>query len=89
MEVICLDEPAFYALLEKVVEHVRAQAGGGQPEQWVDPEAMSILKIKAKSTLQQLRDEGRIRFSQPHKRVILYDRLSLYEHLEKHAKSTF
>jgi hypothetical protein len=73
MEVICLEEPAFYALLEKVVEHVKAQTGGEHRERWVDPEeAMGILNIKAKSTLQQLRDESRIRFTQLQKRVILH-----------------
>jgi len=61
-----------------------------QKKEWVDDkEAMLLLKIKSRTTLQHLRDEGKIRFSQPQKRVILYDRLSIAEYLEKHAKDTF
>jgi len=89
MEVVCLQEEAFYALFDKVIEHVEGKIKD-KPEKWIDgPEAMQILKIKAKSTLQNLRDEGKIRFSQPQKKIILYDRDSIMEYLEKHARETF
>lgn len=89
MEVICLDEPAFYALIDKVVDRLKKETGK-TPEQWVDDdEAMDILKVKSKTTLQKLRDEGKIRFSQPQKKVILYDRFSLLEYINKHAHDTF
>jgi len=39
--------------------------------------------------LQKLRDTGSIRFSQPEKRIILYDIDSIYAYLEKHTKETF
>ncbi|RYZ84994.1 MAG: DNA-binding protein, partial [Proteobacteria bacterium] len=48
-----------------------------------------LLKIKSKTTLQKLRDEGKIRFSQPQKKLILYDRDSINTYLEQNAKKTF
>jgi len=48
-----------------------------------------MLRITSKSTLQKIRDEGKIRFSQPEKKIILYDLDSINEYLNKHAKSTF
>lgn len=89
MEVICLQTEAFYALVEQVVARV-VEKHGAKPDKWVGPEeAMRILRIKAKSTLQTLRDEGKIRYSHPQKRIILYDRDSLLAYLEKNARETF
>lgn len=89
MQVICLQEPAFYELVEQVVLRLR-EKDGSQKLKWIDDEeAMNLLNIKSKTTLQKLRDEGRIRFSQPQKKVILYDRDSIMEYLEKHARNTF
>ncbi len=41
------------------------------------------------TTHQKLRDEGSVRFSQPQKKIILYDRDSVMEYLDKHAKDIF
>jgi len=88
MEVICLEEEAFYTLIERVLDRVSPQ--GNVPDQWIDGrEAMRMLGIKATSTLQSLRDEGKIRFSQPSKKIILYDRHSINEYFEKHAKNPY
>tara|TARA_R110002051_G_scaffold86498_3_gene152393 strand:+ start:199 stop:468 length:270 start_codon:yes stop_codon:yes gene_type:complete len=89
MQVVCLQEEAFYALFEKVLEHVEAKIDN-KPAKWIDgEEAMGILKIKSTTTLQKLRDEGKIRFSQPQKKIIIYDRDSINEFIEKHARETF
>ncbi len=89
MKVVCLQEEAFYALFEKIVQHVESKRKDNV-EKWIDgEEAMSILKIKSTTTLQKLRDEGKIRFSQPQKKIILYDRDSINEYIEKHVKETF
>lgn len=89
MEVVVLDKEAFYALFRKVVEHLEADRKD-TPDKWIDgAEAMSILKIKSTTTLQKLRDGGKIRFSQPQKKIILYDRDSIMEFIEKHARETF
>ncbi len=89
MEVICLEEEAFYALFNKVVEHIGSKHKD-KPDRWIDgAEAMSMLKISSKTTLQKFRDEGKIRFSQPEKKVILYDRNSINEYIEKHVREIF
>lgn len=89
MEIICLEEAAFYKLVEQVVERLKTSQGG-KKEKWIsDEEAMELLNIKSKTTLQKLRDEGKIRFSQPQKKIILYDRESIDEYLEKNAHNTF
>lgn len=89
MEIVCLQEEAFYALFDKVVEHIESNRES-KPFKWIDgEEAMSLLKITSKTTLQKLRDEGKIRFSQPQKRIILYDRNSIDDYLEANARETF
>ncbi len=89
MQVICLEEPAFYALIETVCARLLPE-NAADKNRWIPPEeAMAMLNIKSKTTLQQLRDNGKIRYSQPQKKVILYDRLSIEAYLEKHAQNTF
>ena len=89
MEVICLQDDAFFSLIEKVVERVKDKKGIKE-DKWISPEeAMQKLRITSKTTLQKLRDEGKIRFSQPEKKLILYDTNSINEYLEKHVKETF
>ncbi len=88
MEVICIQTEAFYALIEEVVQRVSRKEV--KEDKWLDTgEAMQLLRIKSKTTLQLLRDEGKIRFSQPQKKIILYDRASIEKYLEKNARETF
>lgn len=89
MEVICLQDEAFYALLERIYE--RLKKVHNQPyDRWVNGDvAMELLNIKSKTTLQNLRDEGKIRYSQPQKKIILYDRDSINSYLEDNAHNTF
>ena len=89
MNVICLEDEAFYKLMDDLFERL-SEKYDARPDKWVDTdEAMNILKIRSKTTLQKLRDEGKIRYSQPQQRIIVYDRDSLNEYLEHHAKDTF
>lgn len=89
MEVICLHDEAFYALVDRVVERIKSKESI-VVEQWISgEEAMKVLRITSKTTLQKLRDEGKIRFSQPEKKIILYDRGSISAYLDKHTKHTF
>ncbi|MFN0188616.1 MAG: DNA-binding protein [Bacteroidia bacterium] len=89
MEVICLEDEAFYTLIETVVQRIK-EKHGVKEDKWISGDmAMDKLKIKSKTTLQKLRDEGKIRFSQPEKKIILYDSDSIEEFLSKHAKDTF
>ncbi|MFN8343516.1 MAG: helix-turn-helix domain-containing protein [Spirosomataceae bacterium] len=89
MQVICLEEAAFYTLIEQVVARLK-ETHGEEKEKWIsDGQAMQLLNIKSKTTLQKLRDEGKIRFSQPQKKIILYDRDSIDAYLQQHARNTF
>ena len=89
MNVIVIEEAAFYALIEEVVGRIKEKHKITE-DKWISgKEAMKKLRIKSPTTLQKLRDEGRIRFSQPDKKIILYDTDSLNEYLSKHSKETF
>jgi hypothetical protein len=89
MQVICLEEVAFYALVEQVVSRLK-ETNSDKKDKWLsDQEAMQLLNIKSKTTLQKLRDEGKIRYSQPQKKIILYDRDSIEAYLNKNARNTF
>lgn len=82
MEVICLEDTAFYALIEQVVARIKEKRAIVE-EKWISAgEAMKKLRITSKTTLQKLRDEGKIRFSQPEKKIILYDVESIYAYLQ-------
>lgn len=89
MNVICLDEPALYALIEQVVQQLRDPGQTIEPKWLTDKEAMQILNIKSKTSLQALRDSGKIRFSAHSKKIILYDRDSIYEFIERNVRKTF
>ncbi|MGY3213963.1 helix-turn-helix domain-containing protein [Mucilaginibacter sp. HD30] len=89
MEVICLHDEAFYSLIERVIERIKEKQHNSS-DKWISgEEAMGVLHITSKTTLQKLRDEGKIRFSQPEKKIILYDVESIYSYLEKHTNPNF
>jgi hypothetical protein len=88
MRVICIEEAAFYELINEVMARLKTKPDDRW--NWVsDKEAMKLLNIKSKTTLQRLRDEGKIRFSQPQKKIILYDRNSIDEYLNINARDVF
>jgi len=89
MEVICLETQAFYALVEEVVDRLKAEHNI-EKDLWIpDTEAMRLLGIRSKTTLQKLRDSGNIRFTKLSRKLILYDRDSILEYLESKAQDTF
>ena len=90
-DIICLKSDAFEALIDRLVLYLKEthqiQANN---EKWIATEqAMKKLNITSKTTLQNLRDTGKIRYSQPMKKVVLYDAASIDEYLEKNARNTF
>lgn len=81
MEIICIQETAYFALLDKVMDYVR-QKHEIKQDKWISgEEAMKMLRIKSKTTLQKLRDQGQIRYTQPEKKIILYDAESIVAYL--------
>lgn len=89
LDIICLESDAFYALVEEVVDRLKDKNQIGH-DKWIDDEeAMRLLRISSKTTMQRYRDEGLIRFSQPSRKLILYDRDSILDFLNIKAKDTF
>jgi hypothetical protein len=81
LEVICLHDEAFYALIDKVVERIKEKQEI-KSDRWISlEEALKKLRLSSRGTLQKLRDEGKIRFSQPEKKIILYDTYSIDDYL--------
>jgi len=89
IEIICLESEAFFNLIDRVIERVKlSEPKPG--DKWISgPEAMRMMRIKSKATLQKMRDEGRIRFSQPEKKIILYDADSIRDYLEDFVYEPF
>lgn len=89
MGVFVIEEEKFYETINQLVVEIRQQLGAKPRDKWIDgAEAMQVMRIKSKTTLQKLRDGGKIRFTQPEPKTILYDRDSIEAYLEKHAKKT-
>ena len=89
MKVILIEEEAFFELIDRVVERMSEKLSKKE-NKWLTPEeAMKELGVKSTSTLQRYRDEGKIRYSQPSKKIILYDPSSIQEFLESKANETF
>lgn len=89
LEIICLESKAFFKLLDEVIKRLSpTQPGAG--DKWISgPEAMRMMRIKSKATLQKMRDEGVIRFSQPEKKIILYDVASILAYLDDFVYEPF
>lgn len=87
--VICLESSALENLIDHVVKYIKTTQGISN-DKWINTEqAMELLNITSKTTLQNLRDTGKIRFTQPMKKVVLYDKDSLLEYLDKHTRNIF
>lgn len=88
MEVICLQSEALHQLIDSVVERLMEEKK--EKPIWLSvDEAMKLLKITSKTTLQKLKNEGHIKFSQPMKKLTLFNRQSILDYLEKHSKEPF
>ena len=89
MDIICIEESAFFVLIEHVITGIRANAPAKE-DKWISTaEAMKLLRITSPTTLQKLRDEKKIRATQPGTRTVLYDRDSILDYLEDFAYETF
>lgn len=99
MEVIVIEKESYYKMLAEMKQAVRdavrdvkkeilKETGTTKKdEQWIlRAEAMHILGIKSKTTLQKLRDDpkSKIKFSQSN-RIIKYFKQSLYDYLERNV----
>jgi hypothetical protein len=86
---ICLRDDAFYGMLDEIIAYIDTKFSLPKENLWITgEEAQKLLNI-GRVTLQKLRDEGKIRFSQRDRKNILYDRSSIIEFIESHAKEKF
>ena len=87
--IICIEGTAFEKLVDRLVGYIKEKHGIDQPKWITGEDAMKMLNISSKTTLQQLKDTGKVRFSQPMHKVVLYDRDSILAYIESHARETF
>ena len=89
-DVICIESNAFTQLLKETIAYIEKTHALSMQNTWIQPaQVKKLLGISSNGTLQKLRDEGKIRFSQPTHKIILYDRNSINEFIESHSKNTF
>ena len=87
---ICMESEAWYAMIKTVVTQIRAEDNVLKEDKWIsDEKASSLLNGASKSTMQRLRDSGQIKFTQPTRKLILYDRESIMAYLNKNTRETF
>ena len=91
MEVICFEDRAFYAMIDKLEAYIDSKKPKlTEGDKWISgEEAMRMLRITSKTTLQKFRDEGKIRYSQPEKKIILYDADSIRDFIEDFTYEPF
>jgi hypothetical protein len=88
MEVICLNEDAYFELLKKSYEYIKS-LNNITEEKWVLPEkAMEMLGVKTIKLQEFTGDRNEIEVSQSSKKVILYNIDSIREYLDKHARKS-
>jgi hypothetical protein len=89
IEIICLESEAFFKLLDTVIQMFKP-VNTRQGDKWISGvEDMKMIIIKINATLQKMRDEGRIRFTQPEKKIILYDADSISDYLDDFVYEPF
>jgi hypothetical protein len=83
MEVICLEDEALESLVKKLVNKL-GYLKSADKSPWVgQEEAMYLLGVSSKTTLQKYRDENRIIFTKPQPKIILYKRDSILKYLDE------
>ncbi len=84
MDLICFEGDGLYTITDELYKRLMSEHK--KEKKWISgKEAMELLGITSKATLQKYRDENRIRFSQPDKKVIIYDRDSILKFLDDNS----
>ena len=88
MEIIVFETTAYWEHINEVVK--RLKDSQKEEKKWIDEgEAMQLLGVRSKSEMWKLRSTGKIRYSQPSRKIIRYDRQSILKYLDDHAKDEF
>jgi uncharacterized NAD(P)/FAD-binding protein YdhS len=88
MDVIVINSDAYKMLVAEIRKTVRetVKEVAHPKSDWIgEKEAMDILGVKSKTTLQNLRDSQEFKFSK-HGRIIRYSNKSILEFLERNSK---
>lgn len=89
MSQICLDPEFLIKSIEANIDYMIPAYQGDKKDIWIDDdEAMRLLKITSKTTLQKLRDTDRIVFSKVTSKIILYNRESIEELLRENQNKS-
>lgn len=87
---IMISEENLWRLIERVITQMEKLQGKEHKKVWLDTEeTKKLLALKSDTSLFNLRTQGKIEFSQPSRKVILYKRDSILAYLEKHSHKTF
>lgn len=88
MEVITIESQALFRLIKEVVNRIKDEQHITE-NRWITAEAAMLkLGIKSRTTLQRLKNEGKIRYSQERK-ITLFDAESIDAYLQKFSHETF
>ena len=83
---ICMDEEVYYDLKEGLILRMM-QMHQVNHKPWITAaEAMSLLRISSQTTLKKFCNQGHIRVSKVTEKVVLYNRPSILEFIEKNEK---
>lgn len=89
-EIISIRSDAFYELIDCVIEHISTIYNLDKANRWVSAEeCMRLLNIRSRTTLLEMRAQGKIAFSQVSHKNILYDRQSILAYIQSNKKETF
>jgi hypothetical protein len=73
MNIIYIEDNAFYALVETVIEQLKEKATQKEDKWLSGPEGMNLLRIKSKTMPQKLHEERKIHASQPERRIVVLE----------------
>jgi hypothetical protein len=80
---IMLESKAYYNMITEITKIVEEKIKSESKEDWIEEkEAMQLLGISSKSTLQKFRDEDRIKFSAITSKTIKYSKKSILQYIE-------
>ncbi len=88
MNVITIQSEALHVLIEEVIQHLATSHSEPQKTWLTTTEAMALLNIRSKTTMQNLRNNGCIKYTQMGK-LIQYDRASILQFLEDNSREPF
>ena len=88
MEIIIFEKEAYWKHIHEVLKRLKDTQ---KPEKkWInEAEAMELLGVRSKSEMWKMRTKGKIRYSQPSRKIIKYDKQSILKYLDDHAKDKF